>query len=127
MGDTWRRRDNPNTSNRPISCYICNGPHRARECPDKAAFYAFQALLAADSDDTSGQPEEEVGQEERVQNVRVGAIRLLSSLQKRAGETGGRTKGVLIYVYTWINRKHAKSTIVDSGATHNFITVAEAR
>ena len=33
----------------------------------------------------------------------------------------------LIYVDTWINRKHAKSTIVDSGATHNFITVAEAR
>ena len=83
--DTWRRRDNPNTSNRTISCYICNGPHRARECPDKIAFYAFQASLASDSDDTSGQPEEEVGQEERVQNVRVGAIRLLSSLQRERG------------------------------------------
>ena len=75
----------------------------------------------------SCQPEEEVGQEDRVQNVRVGAIRLLSSLQKRAGETGGRTKGGLIYFDTWVNRKHAKSTMVDSGATHNFITVAEAR
>ena len=75
----------------------------------------------------SGQPEEEVGQEDRVQNVRVGAIRLLSSLQKRAGETGGCMKGGLMYVDTWINQNHARSTMVDSGATHNFITVVEAR
>ena len=126
-GNNGQRPNNQRTSHTSISCYICTGPHRARECPDKAAFYAFQASLAADSDDTSGQPEEEVGQEERVQNVRVGAIRLLSSLQKRAGETSGRTKGGLMYVDTWINRNHARSTMVDSGATHNFITVAEAR
>ena len=64
---------------------------------------------------------------EEVQNVRVGAIRLLSFLQNKAGETSGRTKGGLIYVDTWINRRHAKSIMVDSSATHNFITVAEAR
>ena len=51
----------------------------------------------------------------------------MSSLQKKAGETSGRTKGGLIYVDTWINRKHAKSTMVDSGATHNLIAMAEAR
>ena len=57
----------------------------------------------------------------------MGAIRLLSSLQKKVEKTSGCTKGGLIYVDTWINRKHAKSTIVDSGVTHNFITVAKAR
>ncbi|XP_011658421.2 uncharacterized protein LOC105435997 [Cucumis sativus] len=126
-GNNGQRPNNQRTSHTSISCYICNGPHRGKECSDKAAFYAFQASLAADSDDTSSQLEKEIGQVEGVQNVRVGAIRLLSSLQKKAGETSGRTKGGLIYVDTWINRKHAKSTMVDSGATHNFITVAEAR
>ena len=104
-----QRPNSQRTSHTPISCYICNGLHRARECLDKAVFYAFRASLAADSDDTSSQPEKEVGQVEGVQNVRVGAIRLLSSLQKKPRETSGRTKRGLIYVDTWINRKHAKA------------------
>ncbi|KAA0053381.1 uncharacterized protein E6C27_scaffold428G00410 [Cucumis melo var. makuwa] len=33
----------------------------------------------------------------------------------------------LLYVDTWINQKQTKSTMIDSGATHNFITEAEAR
>ena len=32
-----------------------------------------------------------------------------------------------MYVDSWINQKPSKSTMVDSGATHNFITVSEAR
>ncbi|KAA0055659.1 reverse transcriptase [Cucumis melo var. makuwa] len=33
----------------------------------------------------------------------------------------------LLYVDTWINQQQTKSAMVDSGATHNFITEAEAR
>ena len=36
-------------------------------------------------------------------------------------------KGSLMYVDTWVNQKHARSTMVDSGATHNFIIVSEVR
>ena len=32
-----------------------------------------------------------------------------------------------MYVDTWINQRQTKSTMVDSGATHNFITETEAR
>ena len=126
-GNTRQRPTGQRTSHTPISCYICNRPLRTRECSDKAAFYAFPASLATDLGDKLGQPENEGGHVGEVQNVRVGAIRLLSSLQKKAGETSDRTKGGVIYVDTWINRRHAKSTMVDSSATHNFITVAEAR
>ena len=73
------------------------------------------------------QSEEEVGQAEKVENPRVGVMRFLSSLQKKVEETSRRAKGGLMYVDTWINRKQAMSTMVDSGATHNFITVVETR
>ena len=64
---------------------------------------------------------------EEVENPRVGAMRFFLSLQKKVGETSRRAKWSLIYVDTWINRKQANSTMVDSSATHNFIMVAEAR
>ncbi|KAA0068072.1 reverse transcriptase [Cucumis melo var. makuwa] len=41
IGNTWREPSNQNVSNRPLSCFICKGPHLARECPNKTAFNAF--------------------------------------------------------------------------------------
>ena len=126
-GVTWRRRDSSRTSNRPFNCYICDGSHQAKECSNRTTFYAFQASLTSDSDDKSSQPEKEVGQVEEVKNIRVGAIRFVSSLHMKVRETSRLMKWSLIYVDSWMNRKHAKSTMVDSGATQNFIMVAEAR
>ncbi|KAA0041498.1 uncharacterized protein E5676_scaffold205G001550 [Cucumis melo var. makuwa] len=75
------------------------GPHLARECPNKTAFNAFQASLASDSD---------------------------NQLKKGGGDEPPVERG-LMYVDTWINQKPTESTMVDSGATHNFITEAEAK
>ncbi|TYK11972.1 uncharacterized protein E5676_scaffold177G001560 [Cucumis melo var. makuwa] len=58
---------------------------------------------------------------------RSGVIKYMSSLQKKSEESHVPSKGGLLYVDTWINQKQTKSTMVDSGATHNFITEAEAR
>ena len=98
--NTWRGHNNPNTSNRPLSCYICNELYQAKECPNKLVFYAFQASLASDSNDKLSQSGKEIGQVEEVENPRVGAMRFLSSLQKKVGETSKRVKGGLIYVDT---------------------------
>ncbi|KAA0067733.1 uncharacterized protein E6C27_scaffold352G00520 [Cucumis melo var. makuwa] len=46
--NSWRGSGNQNVSNRPFSCFICQGPYLARECPNKTAFNAFQASLASD-------------------------------------------------------------------------------
>ncbi|KAA0065708.1 uncharacterized protein E6C27_scaffold90G001810 [Cucumis melo var. makuwa] len=56
--NTWRGPNNQNTSNRLISCFICKGPHLARECYNKTAFNAFHASLTSDSDDKSSQADE---------------------------------------------------------------------
>ncbi|KAA0047561.1 uncharacterized protein E6C27_scaffold115G00220 [Cucumis melo var. makuwa] len=125
--NTWRRLNNRSPPKRPLSCFICGKPHLARECPNKVDFHEFQASLIADSDDKSNQVEDEMGQIDESKKTRIRAIKYMSSLQKKSGERHLPTKGGLLYVDTWINQKQTKSTMVDSGATHNFITEAKAR
>ncbi|KAA0058248.1 reverse transcriptase [Cucumis melo var. makuwa] len=55
--NTWQRSNNRSPLKRPLSCFICEGPHLARECPNKVNFHAFQASLISDSDDKSNQVE----------------------------------------------------------------------
>ncbi|KAA0051469.1 Asp_protease_2 domain-containing protein [Cucumis melo var. makuwa] len=85
------------------------------------------ASLTPDSDDKLGQAEGEVDQIEGGENPRIGALKYLSSLQKRAGERSVPAERGLLYVDTLINQKQTKSTMVDSDATHNFITETKAR
>ncbi|KAA0057274.1 uncharacterized protein E6C27_scaffold280G001120 [Cucumis melo var. makuwa] len=124
--NTWRRPNNRSPPKRSLSCFICEGPHLARECPNKVDFHACQASLIPDSDGKLNQAEGKVGQIKGGGKTRIEAIKYLSSLQKKSGERNVKNRG-LLYVDTWINQKQTKSTMVDSGATHNFITEAEAR
>ncbi|TYK07348.1 uncharacterized protein E5676_scaffold202G00640 [Cucumis melo var. makuwa] len=125
--NTWRRPNNRSPPKHPLSCFICEGPHVTRECPHKVDFHAFQASLIPDSDDKLNQAEGEVGQIEGGGKTRIGAIKYLSSLQKKSRERNVPTKRGLLYVDTWINQKQTKSTMVDSSTTHNFIKEVEAR
>ncbi|KAA0043298.1 uncharacterized protein E5676_scaffold129G00780 [Cucumis melo var. makuwa] len=84
--NTWRRLNNRSLPKHPLSCFICEGPHLARECSNKADFHAFQASLTSDSDDNSNQVEGEVDQIEGGEKTQIGAIKYLSSLQKNLGE-----------------------------------------
>ncbi|TYK07966.1 uncharacterized protein E5676_scaffold265G00940 [Cucumis melo var. makuwa] len=63
--NTWRRLNNRSPPKRPLSFFICKGPHLARECTNKVDFHAFQASLIPDLDGKSNQAEGEVGQIER--------------------------------------------------------------
>ncbi|KAA0035567.1 reverse transcriptase [Cucumis melo var. makuwa] len=122
--NTWRRPNNRSPPKRPLSCFICEGPHLARKCPNKADFHAFQASLTPDSDDKSNQVEGEVDQLEEGGKPRIGALKYMSSLQKKVGERSLPVERGLLYVDTWINQKQI---MVDSSATHNFITEAEVK
>ncbi|TYK27837.1 uncharacterized protein E5676_scaffold384G00090 [Cucumis melo var. makuwa] len=53
--NTWRRPNNRSPPKRPFSCFIREGPHLARECPNKVDFHACQASLILDSDGKSNQ------------------------------------------------------------------------
>ncbi|KAA0065492.1 uncharacterized protein E6C27_scaffold17G001980 [Cucumis melo var. makuwa] len=78
--DTWRRPNNRSSPKHPLSCFICRGPHLARDYPNKADFNAFQASLTSDSNDNSNQAEGEVDQIKGGEKTRIGAIKYLSSL-----------------------------------------------
>ncbi|KAA0031734.1 uncharacterized protein E6C27_scaffold696G00010 [Cucumis melo var. makuwa] len=126
-GNTWQRSNNQSPPKHRLSCFICGRPHMAKECPNKVDFHAFQASLIADSDDKPNQAEDEAGLIDGGERTRIGAIKYLWSLQKKSGERNVPTKGGLLYVNTWINQKQTKNTMIDFGATHNFITEVEAR
>ncbi|KAA0046344.1 uncharacterized protein E5676_scaffold426G00510 [Cucumis melo var. makuwa] len=98
--NTWRSPNSRCPPKRPLSCFICGGPHRARECPNKVDFHAFQASLIADSYDKSNQAEGEVGQIDGGEKTRIGAIKYMSSLQKKSWERHVPTKWGLLYVDT---------------------------
>ena len=59
-------------------------------------------------------------------NPRMGALKFLSALQRKVDPKEIIEKG-LMFVDATINSRPSKSTLIDSGATHNFIADQEAR
>ncbi|KAK9113309.1 hypothetical protein Syun_020106 [Stephania yunnanensis] len=86
----------PSSSSSGKGCFICNGPHRARDCPKKEK---LSALIAEDE----GQP-------------RMNPLQLLNAIQQaKASPSEG-----LMYVDAEANKKRVLA-MVDSGATHSFV------
>ena len=82
-------------------CFICNGPHRAKDCPkcEKLNVMVFE--------DERGQFDEEVPS-------RVNLLQLLNALS-----AGGNSKG-LSYVQVEMNGNGVEA-MLDTGATYNFV------
>ena len=85
---------------RPSRCFICDGPHRARDCPKKEK---LNALMAEDREDI----EAEVP-------TRANPLRLLNAIRAEATHRG------LMYVELLIEGQKIVA-LVDSGETHNFV------
>ena len=84
-----------------VGCFICNGSHRARDCPK------HEKLNAIVAENGSGQSDEEVPS-------RMNPLQLLNALS-----AGGNSRG-LSYVQVEMNENGAES-MLDSSATHNFV------
>ena len=93
-----------------MKCFICDGPHWARECPKRKA---LNALVTSEHD------RERVKEDE---GTRMGSLQLLSALQNVPKTPN---KG-LIFVDATINGKVTKA-LVDTGASHNFVSFEELR
>ena len=92
---------------RPVRCFICNGPHRAKDCPKREK---LNALVTAD--DKASTDLDSPSQ--------VNPLQLLNAI---SGEN--QPQKTLMHVQVLINGIWVKA-IVDSGATHNFVATNKA-
>ena len=100
-----RRRDfKPKTN-----CFLCDGPHWARECPKRKVLSAMiERETKQEGDDTH-----------------MGSIQLLNALKAKQAKKQPQSKG-LMYVEAKVNGMSTKA-MIDTGATHKFVSEEEAR
>ena len=100
-----RRRDfKPKTN-----CFLCDGPHWARECPKRKALNAMiERETEQEGDDTH-----------------MGSMQLLNALKAKQAKKQPQSKG-LMYMEVKVNGMSAKA-MIDTGATHNFVSDEEVR
>jgi archaellum component FlaC len=113
--NTWRKEydDKKKGNLTPRSCFICKGPHFMRDCPKLGSLASMNTT----------QPEASHDKEAGASHM--GSLQLLNALNAKtvpgaSGETG------LMFVVAKVNGRSTHA-LVDTGATHNFITEDEAR
>ena len=97
-----------------IKCFLCDGPHFTRDCPQRQAINALAAKI--DSLEIEGKTKESEDE------AQMGSMQLLNVIQ---AAPKAKAKG-LLYVDAKINGKPTR-TMIDSGASHNFVSVDEVQ
>nr|XP_028950692.1 uncharacterized protein LOC114821710 [Malus domestica] len=92
------------------TCYLCDGPHMMRDCPQKKALkaMAFKEDKVKESNDAT-----------------MGCIRLLNAIQTTLSQPKAQVGGGSLFVDVKTGDKTTR-VLVDTGATHNFMTSEEA-
>ncbi|KAA0046120.1 uncharacterized protein E6C27_scaffold157G00530 [Cucumis melo var. makuwa] len=108
---------------RPISCFLCKGPHWVAKCSHRGSLIASKASLQCSN---NLKAKIEGKREDEGDTPRMGALKFLLAIQKNASHQKDAFEKGLMFVDAVINSKTAKSTMVDLGATHNFISKKEA-
>ncbi|KAK2996074.1 hypothetical protein RJ640_002657 [Escallonia rubra] len=97
-------------------CFFCGGPHWARDCPRQGK---LNALVEENEELEEGA-------------VHMGSLQILNALHAKAvvkvptGKGQASTGKGLLYVEAKLNGKLAQ-VMVDTGATHNFVTMEESK
>ena len=91
------------------NCFLCDGPHWARECPKRKV---LNAMIERET-------------EQQGDDAHMGSMQLLNALKVKQAKEQPQSKR-LMYVEAKVNGMTNKATI-DTGATHNFVSEEEAR
>ena len=92
-------------------CFVCKGPHPMKDCPKLGSLSAMV--------------EQQEKMDQASQSGHIGSIRLFNAIEAKPVPKQQGSKG-LMYVEALVNGKKAQA-MVDTGATHNFITLEEAK
>ncbi|GJS82722.1 putative retrotransposon gag domain, aspartic peptidase domain protein [Tanacetum coccineum] len=103
-----RKDKNLKTSYKNGVCFICDGPHRARDCSKKAS---LDRMLAHEDEDTSD-------------GGNIGLMRIFNAIKAKTEVPKVVGKG-LQYVEATISDVKVRA-LVDSNVTHNFVADDEA-
>ena len=90
---------------RTSGCYIYDGPHRARDCPKKEK---LNAIIAEEGEDNGVEVP-----------IRANPLQLLNAIRAEVTHNG------LTYIELLTGGQKIVA-LVDSGATHNFLSTKEA-
>ncbi|XP_074339849.1 uncharacterized protein LOC141677709 [Apium graveolens] len=93
-------------------CFVCKGPHTMKDCPKLGSLSTMME-----------QQEKTIDQASDARHIR--SIRLLNTIEGKPMLKPQGSKG-LMYVEALVNENKAQS-MIDTGATHNFITLEEAK
>jgi len=108
--DKGKQGENSDRSVPRRGCFLCGGPHWSRDCPKTKALNALTANL------------EEQRSSDGKEDAQVGSLQLLNVIQSTPKIPA---KG-LLFVDATINGKDTRA-LIDTGASHNFISVEEAK
>ncbi|XP_008230434.1 PREDICTED: uncharacterized protein K02A2.6-like [Prunus mume] len=108
---SWKKNDkcDKGKDKSKLACYLCDGVHMMWDCPQKKALNAMNQ-----------EKEEEADRE-----ARMGAIHRFNALQAKGAQPQVQAKGVM-FVDAVVNGKTTRC-LVDTGASHNFMSVQEAK
>ncbi|KAH9727005.1 hypothetical protein KPL70_008489 [Citrus sinensis] len=109
QGKSESKKEAPKPRN---PCFICNGPHWVRDCPEKKSLNALVAQLKSNPTMSSEEPQ-----------LSMGSLQCLGALNRQ--QPALKKKG-LMYVSIKINGQTIRA-LIDTGATHNFVSVDEAK
>ncbi|GMI94553.1 hypothetical protein HRI_003124600 [Hibiscus trionum] len=104
----------------PLGCFLCKGPHKVAECPQRGAINALEVSPVGGTPQASGT------ENSAAEPSQVGSICFLTALQSQLSSLKKEPEKGLMYVNVIINWK-ASWALVDTGATDTFISPTEAR
>ena len=121
-GSSTSRPSGPSANPRPMACFLCQGPHRIAECPNRGK---LNALLAQEEPKKATIPQEDSDSSED-ERPQMGALRMFNSLQRLCAAQGDKQEGdssgghELMYIEAQLNGRSVV-VMVDTGASHCFI------